>query len=109
MRYEPLRRADKHGFQQQGGVLAAIDDKTRRLLRAIQLFATTFDAAEERDAQEVGIEQLDADPARQSIIATDERKRVWLIDIMTRKVTAAPNAVTTLTHQYSPPAAHCSQ
>jgi len=89
VRYEPLRRPDEHGFTQSGGVLAAIDDKTGKYLWGVQLYVTSLDAAEERDVQEVYINELAHDKARHAILATDERKRVWSVDITTHAVMAA--------------------
>lgn len=89
VRYEPLRRPDEHGFTQSGGVLAAIDDTTGKYLWGVQLYATPSDAAEERDAQEVYIMELSHDKARHAILAKDERKRVWSIDMATHAVTSA--------------------
>jgi hypothetical protein len=89
IRYQPLRRPDEHGFAQSGGVLAAIDDKTSKYLWGVQLYAKPFGAAEERDAQEVYIKELSYDKARHAILATDERKRVWSVDIATHSVATA--------------------
>jgi hypothetical protein len=89
VRYEPLRRPDEHGFTQSGGVLAAIDDKTGKYLWGVQLYVTSLDVAEERDVQEVYIKELAHDKARHAILATDERKRVWSVDITTHAVMAA--------------------
>jgi hypothetical protein len=89
VRYEQLRRPDEHGFAQSGGVLAAFDDKTGKYLWAVQLYTTAFDQAEERDVQEVYIKDLVLDKGKQALRATDERKRVWSIDITTHAVTAA--------------------
>lgn len=86
VRYEPLRRPDEHGFAQSGGVLAAIDDKTGKYLWGVQLYATLFDAAEEHDVQEVYIKELSYDKAQHAIVATDERKRVWSVNIATHAV-----------------------
>ncbi len=90
VRYEPLRRPDEHGFTQSGGVLAAVDDKTGRFLWAAQLYTTAFDAREERDAQEVHIAELWLDESTRSVVATDERRRSWSVDIATHAVTAVP-------------------
>jgi hypothetical protein len=89
VRYEPLHRPDEHGFTQSGGVLAAIDDKTGKYLWGVQLYTTSFDAAEERDVQEVYIKELAHDKARHAIRVTDERKRVWSVDLATHVVAAA--------------------
>lgn len=90
VRYEPLRRADEHGFTQSGGVLAAVDDKSGKFLWAVQLYNTDFDEAEERDVQEVYIQELSFDKKAGAVRATDERKRSWLVDPTTRTVTPQP-------------------
>ena len=87
IRYEPMRRAEEHGFEQGGGVIAALDAKTDQLLWSVQLYKTAFDAAEERDAQEVYVKELALDKSGHALLATDERKRVWSVDLATHAVT----------------------
>ena len=87
VRYEPLRRALDHGFRQHGGIVAAVDDKTGELLWAVQLYTTDYDDAEERDAQDVHVKMLMLDASGHALLATDERRRTWAIDLATRAVT----------------------
>jgi len=79
VRYEQLRRPREQGFQQSGGVIAAIDEASGEQLWVVQLYETTFDPAEERDAQEVYVSELTLDAKQGVLKAVDERKRVWLI------------------------------
>ena len=87
IRYEQMRRAKDHGFTQSGGVIAAVDEKTDKLLWSVQLYKTEYDTAEEQDAQEVYVKQLALDKSGHALLATDERQRVWSIDLGTHAVT----------------------
>lgn len=80
IRYEQLRRPMDQGFDQSGGVLAAIDVASGKQLWVTQLFKTAFDPKEERDAQEVYVSQLAYDAKTGVLLATDERKRRWRIN-----------------------------
>jgi hypothetical protein len=87
VRYEQMRRAKDHGFTQSGGVIAAIEDKTDKVLWTVQLYTTEVDAAEEQDVQEVYVKELALDKSGHALLATDERKRVWSVDLATHAVT----------------------
>ena len=86
VRYEQMRRPGEHGFTQAGGVIAAIDVAKDKQLWAVQLYETKFDPAEERDAQEVYVSELRIDTKTQALIATDERKRHWMIKLADHSV-----------------------
>lgn len=86
-RYEQMRRPREHGFTQDGGVIAAVEVKADKILWTVQLYKTEFDAAEERDAQEVYVKDLALDKSGATLLATDERKRVWSVDLATHIVT----------------------
>ena len=87
IRYEQMRRPEEHGFTQSGGVIAAVDAKTDKILWCVQLYKTAFDSAEEKDAQEVYVKELALDKSGHALLATDERKRVWSVDLATHAVT----------------------
>lgn len=90
IKYEQMRRPTEHGFTQSGGVIAAIDTATEKQLWAVQLYETKFDSAEERDAQEVYVSELKIDTKAQALIATDERKRRWMIKLSDHTVSLMP-------------------
>ena len=90
IRYEQMRRPQEHGFTQSGGVIAAIDEATGKHLWAVQLYETAFDPKEERDAQEVYVSELRIDAKAGALIATDERKRRWQIDLADHGVSQLP-------------------
>jgi hypothetical protein len=87
VRYEQMRRAKDHGYTQGGGVIAAVEAKTDKLLWSVQLYKTTYDPSEEQDAQEIYVKELALDKSGQALLASDERKRVWSIDLATHAVT----------------------
>lgn len=87
IRYEQMRRAKDHGYTQSGGVIAAVDEKTDKVLWSVQLYKTEVDPAEELDAQEVYVKELALDKSGHSLLATDERGRVWGVDLATHAVT----------------------
>jgi len=89
IRYEQMRHAKDHGYTQGGGVIAAVDEKTDKLLWSVQLYKTEVDPAEELDAQEVYVKTLAFDKSGQALVATDERGRVWSVDLATHAVTQA--------------------
>ena len=89
VRYEQMRRAKDHGFTQSGGVIAAVEDKTDKILWTVQLYKTEYDAAEEQDVQEVYVKALALDKSGHALLATDERGRVWSVDLATHAVTPA--------------------
>lgn len=87
IRYEQLRRPQEHGFSQGGGVIGAFNESTREKVWAVQLYETTFDPKEERDAQEVYVSELKIDAKDKALIAVDERKRRWRIQLDDGSVT----------------------
>jgi len=92
VRYEVLRRAREQGFAQSGGVLAAVEVASGKTLWTRQLYETSFDANEERDVQEVYVESLALDAKTGSLVATDERKRRWRVQLADGKVEPLPPA-----------------
>ena len=91
VRYEQMRRPQEHGFTQAGGVIAAIDQASGKQLWAVQLYQTVFDADEERDAQEVYVSQIGIDAKAGALIATDERKRRWQIELASGRAVQLPS------------------
>jgi hypothetical protein len=92
IRYEQMRRAKDHGYTQSGGVIAAVDEKTDKILWSVQLYKTEVDPAEELDAQEVYVKELALDKSGHALLATDERGRVWGVDLATHAVTQVPGS-----------------
>lgn len=92
VRYEPLRRAREHGFNQGGGVVAATEVATGQRRWAVQLYETPFDPKEERDVQEIYVTELKLAADGAALLATDERRRQWRIELSDGRVSAQPAA-----------------
>ena len=92
IRYEQLRRPAEQGFQQSGGVIAAIDEASGKQLWVVQLYQTAFDVNEERDAQEVYVKTLSINAKAGALIATDERRRRWQVSLADHTVSQLPDA-----------------
>lgn len=92
VRYEQLRRARDEGFAQAGGVIAATEIAGGKRLWTVQLYQTAFDAAEERDAQEVYVSQLSLDAKAGLLLAVDERRRRWQLRLADGALQPAPAA-----------------
>lgn len=92
IRYEQLRRPQEHGYRQGGGVIGAVDLASGRMLWTLQLFETTFDPQEERDAQEVYLSELAIDAKAGLLLAVDERRRRWQVRLADRSVSQLPAA-----------------
>lgn len=90
IRYEQMRRPREQGFTQGGGVIAATDEASGEQIWAVQLYETVFDAKEERDAQEVYVSELRIEAEGDVLIATDERKRRWQVNLHEHSVSLLP-------------------
>jgi hypothetical protein len=89
IRYDQMRRPEEHGFTQSGGVIAAVDTKTDKILWSVQLYKTDFDGAEEGRAG--GLRE--GGRARQvGACAAGDRKRVRSVDPATHAVTRVGGA-----------------
>lgn len=88
VRYEVMRNARMRGFEQSGGVVAAVDVKSKTELWTLKVYTVKFDPAEERDVQEVFITALKVDPGGRQLTVTNERGETYRVDTATRAVTA---------------------
>jgi len=86
VRYEVVRNARMRGYEQSGGVVAAVDVKRKAELWALKVYTVQFDADEETDVQEVYITSLAVDPEGRRLTVTNERGESFHVDTATRKV-----------------------
>ena len=73
--------------KQNGGVVEAHHPKTGELLWRIQIYETQYDRALEKDVQDVFIKSLALDEDHHLLIMSDEKSRIFVINLATRKVT----------------------
>ena len=88
VRYEQMRDPRSQGFKQPGGIVAAIDVESGKQLWAVQVYSVTYEPNEERDAQEVYIEELRVDAKADALLVKDERGRRYTISLKDRSVKA---------------------
>ena len=72
---------------QSGGCVEAHDPKTKKLLWRIQIYKTVYDQDLELDVQDVFITTLSFDKSHNLLIMSDEKERVFVLNLATRKVT----------------------
>jgi hypothetical protein len=73
--------------EQNGGVVEARDPKTNKLLWQVQIYKAEHDKALEKDVQDVFIKSLTLDKAHNLLIMSDEKSRVFVLNLATKKVT----------------------
>ena len=72
---------------QNGGVVEARHPKTKKLLWRIKIYKTFHDEALEKDVQDVFIKTLSFDKSHNLLIMSDEKSRLFVLNLATRKVT----------------------
>ena len=72
---------------QNGGFVEAHDPITKKLLWRIQIYKTVYDQSLEQDVQDVFIKTLSFDKSHDLLIMSDEKARVFVLNLATRKVT----------------------
>jgi hypothetical protein len=72
VRYQVEFGGKSHGFPQIGGVIAAVDDATERVLWTVVVYRVTFNPNKEEDTQEVFITDLALNGDGTRLIVTNE-------------------------------------
>lgn len=72
---------------QNGGVVEARHPKTKKLLWRIQIYKTDYDKGLEQDVQDVFIKTLSFDKSHNLLIMSDEKSRVFVLNLTTKRVT----------------------
>jgi hypothetical protein len=72
---------------QNGGFVEARNPSTKKLLWRIQIYKTVYNQAMEKDVQDVFIKTLSFDKTHNLLIMSDEKSRVFVLNVATRKVT----------------------
>ncbi|MDB4321945.1 hypothetical protein N9943_02945, partial [Akkermansiaceae bacterium] len=68
-------------------VIEARDSKTKKLLWQVQIYKTKYDEALEKDVQDVFIKSLTLDKVHNLLIMSDEKSRVFVLNLITKRVT----------------------
>jgi phage pi2 protein 07 len=72
---------------QNGGFVEAHHPETKKLLWRIQIYKINYDQALEKDVQDVFIKTLSFDKNHNLLIISDEKSRVFVLNLTTKKVT----------------------
>ncbi len=75
------------GPAQKGGVVEAREPKTNKLLWQVQIYKTQYDEKLEKDVQDVFITSLTLDKVHNLLIMSDEKSRIFVLNLATKKVT----------------------
>ena len=87
VRYEAVAGAKGRGFDQNGGVIAAVDEATDRELWTLVVYRVTYDPqGKEPDTQDVFITGLEIDPKGQTLTVTNEKGRRFAVRLADRTV-----------------------
>jgi hypothetical protein len=86
VRYTEIRDARSRGYDQPGGIVAAIDEKTGNELWSVLVYQTQYDKKEESDVQDVFITSIEVSPDGMSLLVTNERKRRFSINLSDHSV-----------------------
>jgi hypothetical protein len=80
MRFEVIHWGKDRGLGQNGGYIAAIDDKTNVELWVLRVYEIQYDQAMEEDVQDLFIQSLDLAPEANTLKITDENNKVYWVD-----------------------------
>ena len=73
--------------KQNGGFIEGHDPETKELLWRIQVYETVYDKDLETDVQDVFIKSLSFDKVHGILVLSDEKDRIYVVNLKTRKVT----------------------
>ena len=77
----------ENGTDQNGGVILAHDPKTKNLLWRIKIYNTNCSKELEKDVQDAFIKTLSFDKVHNLLVMSDEKSRVFVLNLSTKKVT----------------------
>lgn len=75
------------GVPVRGGMLESRDSETGKVVWTVQIYKTNYDSKLEEDVQDVFIKTLSHDAVHGLLIMSDEKGRVFVLDLKTRQVT----------------------
>ena len=86
VRYEAVQWGKARGLDQNGGYVAAIDEKTGAELWLLKVYAVRYDGEMEGDKQDVFITSLEIDHAGRRLTVENEAGDRFAVDLPSRKV-----------------------
>jgi hypothetical protein len=86
VRYQAVPWGKARGLDQNGGYLAAVDEKTGAEQWILKVYHITYDGDMEGDKQDVFITKLALEPDGHSLRVENERGEAYRVDLETRRV-----------------------
>ncbi|MES9899876.1 MAG: hypothetical protein ABW148_12740 [Sedimenticola sp.] len=86
IRFEAIHWGKSRGLDQNGGYIAAIDTATDEELWLLKVYDVIYDGDMEADKQDLFIERISIDAARNYLIVEHERGGRYRVDLDSRKV-----------------------
>jgi hypothetical protein len=86
IRYEVVRGARGRGFDQNGGLIAAIDESNGQELWVLKVYDVHYDGEMEDDKQDVLITDLSASRWRNQLTIRNERGEKYVVDLNNKTV-----------------------
>lgn len=90
IRYEVLRGARSRGFNQNGGIIAAIDVASGNELWTLAVYQNSYDAKEEADVQDRYIIEMTLSKDQKQLLIKGEDKHSYAVDLGDRSITVVP-------------------
>ena len=89
IRYEAMPWGKARGLDQNGGYVAAIDEKTGEELWLLKVYDVGYDGDMEEDKQDVFVTGLEIDGAGRRLTVENEAGDSFSVDLASRKVSPA--------------------
>jgi len=86
IRYEVIRAAKSRGFEQNGGVIAAVDIAKDEELWTLVVYQTVYDQNEEQDVQDVYITKLIPSQDKKTLRVENEAHKSYLVNLSSHEV-----------------------
>jgi hypothetical protein len=89
VRYEAVPWGKARGLDQNGGYVAAFDEKTGKELWLLKVYDVSYDGDMEADKQDVFVTSLEIDRAGRRLSVENEAGDCFSVDLESRKVSPA--------------------
>lgn len=86
VRYEPMGSGKVRGLEQNGGYVAAIDERSGEELWVRKIYDVEYDDEIEEDKQDVFITGLTVDMAKRVVLVSNERGERFALNVDLRTV-----------------------
>ena len=86
IRYEAVQWGKSRGLAQNGGYVAALDEKTGKQKWLVQVYKVHYDNDKEDDKQDVFIRKMTLEKNKKSLLIENDRSERYVLNLRTRSV-----------------------